>query len=186
MELRDEPFDVEGIDTRTGYTGQVWDVVEDRFRYGDSELVRHYVDHPGAVAVVAVDDAERVLLLQQYRHPLQARDWEIPAGLRDTPGEAPLETAKRELAEEADLTARDWSPLGSFALSPGGSNEIIHIFLATGLAATDEPFPRSAEEADIRLEWLPIDDALLAVRDGRFCNATTALGLLGAADRLRH
>ena len=81
MELRDEPFGVEVIDTRTGYTGRVWDVVEDRLRYGGNELVRHYVDHPGAVAVVAIDDRDRVLLLQQYRHPLQARDWEIPAGL---------------------------------------------------------------------------------------------------------
>lgn len=185
MELRDEPYGVEGIDTRTGYTGQVWDVVEDRFRYGDSELVRHYVDHPGAVAVVAIDDDGRVLLLQQYRHPLQARDWEIPAGLRDVPGEAPVETAKRELAEEADLTAATWAPLGAFALSPGGSNEIIHVFLASGLEATPEPYPRNAEEADIRVEWLPLDDALAAVRDGRFRNATTAIGLLGAADRLR-
>ena len=185
MELRDEAYGVEGIDTRTGYTGQVWDVVEDRFRYGDSELVRHYVDHPGAVAVVALDGEGRVLLLQQYRHPLQARDWEIPAGLRDVQGEAPVETAKRELAEEADLTARDWSPLGSFALSPGGSNEIIHIFLATDLAPTPEPYPRDAEEADIRLEWLPLETALAGVREGRFHNATTALGLLTAADRLR-
>jgi len=185
VELRDEPFGVEAVDTRTGYTGQVWDVVEDRFRYGDAELVRHYVDHPGAVAVVAIDDQGRVLLLQQYRHPLQARDWEIPAGLRDVPGEDPQATAARELAEEADLTAENWSLLGEFALSPGGSNEIIRIYLATGLAATDEEYPRDAEEADIRIEWLPLDTALAAVRDGRFRNATTALGLLGAADRLR-
>ncbi|SJM63548.1 NUDIX domain-containing protein [Microbacterium sp. JB110] len=185
MELRDEPFGVEVIDTRTGYTGRVWDVVEDRLRYGGNELVRHYVDHPGAVAVVAIDERDRVLLLQQYRHPLQARDWEIPAGLRDVPGEEPVETAKRELAEEADLTASDWSLLGEFALTPGGSNERILIYLATGLDGTDEPYPRDAEEADIRVAWLPLPDAIRAVRDGRFVNATTALGLLTAADRLR-
>lgn len=185
MDLKDEPFEVEVTDTRTGYTGHVWDVVEDRFRYGEAELVRHYVDHPGAVAVVAIDEERRVLLLQQYRHPLQSRDWEIPAGLRDVPGEPALDTAKRELAEEADLTAKTWEPLGRFALTPGGSNERIDVFLATGLAATDEPFPRDAEEADIRIEWLPLEAALAAVREGRFANATTALGLLSAADRLR-
>ena len=68
-----------------------------RVRYGDGEIVRQYVDHPGAAAIVAVDDEQRVLLIQQYRHPIRHRDWEIPAGLLDIAGETPLETAQREL-----------------------------------------------------------------------------------------
>lgn len=183
--LRDEPFAADLVERRTGYQGAVWDVVEDRFRYNDAELVRHYIAHPGAVAVVAIDDAERVALVQQYRHPIGARDWEIPAGLRDVDGEDPVDTAKRELAEEADLVADEWTLLGEFALSPGGTSERILIYLATGLAEAPEVFARDAEEADMRLERVPLDDALAAVREGRFANATTALGLLMAADRLR-
>lgn len=183
--LRDEPFDVDIVETRTGYHGAVWDVAEDRFRYNGAELVRHYIAHPGAVAVVAIDDEGRVALVQQYRHPIRTRDWEIPAGLRDVDGEEPVDTAKRELAEEADLVADDWTLLGEFALSPGGNSERILIYLATGLSDAPEAFARDAEEADMRLERVPLDEALAAVREGRFANATTSLGLLMAADRMR-
>ena len=91
----------------------MWDVRSDTVRYGDGEIVRQYVDHPGAAAIVAMDDDDRVLLIQQYRHPIRHRDWEIPAGLLDIAGESPLETAQRELMEEADLVAADWQPLVS-------------------------------------------------------------------------
>lgn len=182
----DEPFDVEVVSSRIGFSGAVWDVREERFRYGDGELVRHYVEHPGAVAVVAVDDERRVLLLQQYRHPVRMRDWEIPAGLRDVEGEDPADTAARELAEEVDLTAREWTRLGTFALTPGGSDERIVLFLATGLAPTPEPFPRDAEEADIRTRWVPLEEAAAAIREGRVSNATTVIGVLTAAEHLRH
>ncbi|MGO1769431.1 MAG: NUDIX domain-containing protein [Microbacterium sp.] len=185
-QFADEPSEAEVVSSRTGFSGSVWDVREDAFRYGDAVLVRHYVEHPGAVAVVALDDERRVLLLQQYRHPVRMRDWEIPAGLRDVAGEDPVETAARELAEEVDLTAREWARLGEFALTPGGSDERIVVFLATGLASTDEPFPRHAEEADIRTMWVPLADAVAAIREGRVANATTAIGVLTAAERLRH
>ena len=185
MDLKDEPFEVALVDTSTGYTGQVWDVVEDRFEYGDGELVRHYVDHPGAVAVVALDESGRVLLLQQYRHPIRSRDWEIPAGLRDVVGEDPVICAQRELAEEADLVADQWSMLGEFALTPGGSNELIRIYLATGLRAAEEAFERHGEEADIEIAWVPLEEAIRAVAEGRMSNATAALGLMLAAQTRR-
>lgn len=185
MQLRDEPAEVEVIETRTGYAGRVWDVAEDRIRYNGAELVRHYVDHPGAVGVVALDDRERVLLIQQYRHPIRTRDWEVPAGLLDVPGEDPLEAAKRELAEEADLVAATWEPLGEFAPSPGGSDEIIRLFLATGLSATPEAFARGDEEADMRVEWVPFDDALGAVTSGTVRNGALMLGILLTAERIR-
>ncbi|WP_221586281.1 NUDIX domain-containing protein [Microbacterium sp. G2-8] len=181
--LRDEPLEVDVTRSDVVFDGVVWDVRQDRFRYGDDELVRHYVDHTGAVAVVAIDDAERVLLIQQYRHPIRARDWEIPAGLLDVEGEDPRDAAARELAEEADLLADEWEDLGSFALTPGGSSEHIRIFLATGVRPTGETFARGDEEADIRTEWVPIDQAVAAVEEGRMRNAALVIGILLAARR---
>lgn len=182
-DLRDEPFDVDITRSETVYNGYVWDVREDTFRYGGTSLVRHYLDHTGAVAVVALDDDDRVLLIQQYRHPIRMRDWEIPAGLRDVHGEDPQDTAVRELAEEADLVADAWEDLGSFAVSPGGSDEFIRIFLATGVRPARETFEREAEEADIRAEWVPLVDAVRAIEDGRLHNAAMTIGILLAARR---
>jgi len=183
--LRDEPVDLPVTASRTAYRGRVWDVVEDRLDYNGHDIVRHYIAHPGASAIVAIDDDRRVLLIQQYRHPIRAREWEIPAGLSDVDGEDRLTGARRELAEEADLVAAHWESLGVFALSPGSSAELIEIFLATGLSAAGETFAREAEESDMRLEWVPLEDAVQGVREGRFANATLALGLLLAADRVR-
>lgn len=183
-ELRDEPFEVDVTRSDIVYHGYVWDVREDTFRYGGTSLVRHYLDHTGAVAVVAVDDDDRVLLIQQYRHPIRSRDWEIPAGLLDVQGEDPRAAAERELAEEADLTAEHWEDLGSFAVSPGGSDEFIRIFLATGVRPASETFARDAEEADIRARWVPLDEAVQAIAEGRVHNAAMTIGVL-LADRRR-
>lgn len=183
--LRDEPVDVEITDSELVYEGRVWDIRSDTFVYGGDATVRQYMAHPGAVAVVALDDDNRVLLMQQYRHPIRARDWEIPAGLLDIEGESPALAARRELAEEADLVADSLEPLVSIRTSPGGSDETVHLFLARGLHATDEVFAREAEEADIRLEWTPLADAVSAVLEGRMANAILAVGLLAAAERIR-
>lgn len=184
-DLRDEPVDVDVVSSELVYEGRVWDVRSDAFRYGGAELVRQYVDHPGAAAIVAIDDAERVLLIQQYRHPIRHRDWEVPAGLLDVVGEPPLEAARRELAEEADLVAADWEPLVSIFTTPGGNDEVVHLFLARGLSAADEVHPREAEEADIRVEWVPLADAVTAVLDGRMRNGILVAGVLAASERLR-
>src|SRR5690606_17749363 len=122
--LRDEPFAPEVVAAETVFAGRVWDIRAERFRYGDGELMREYMAHPGAAAVVALDDRGRVLLIQQYRHPIRQRDWELPAGLLDVPGEDPMEAARRELAEEADLEAEHWEKLLAFAPTPGGCDEI--------------------------------------------------------------
>ena len=105
---------------------------------------------------MAIDEDGRVLLIQQYRHPIRLRDWEIPAGLLDVAGESPLETAQRELVEEADLVAADWEPLLSIFTTPGGNDEVVHIFLARGLSPVGTAHAREAEEADIRIEWMPL------------------------------
>ncbi|MFD6818505.1 NUDIX domain-containing protein [Microbacterium sp. NPDC059771] len=183
--LRDEPLDPEVLYSELVYEGRVWDVRSDRVRYGDGEIVRQYVAHPGAVAIVALDDRGRVLLIQQYRHPIRHRDWELPAGLLDVPGEDPAAAAQRELAEEADLVAAHWEPLVSSWTTPGGNDELIQLFLATGITAADAAHSREDEEADIRLVWVPLDDAVAAVLDGRMRNGILAIGVLAAAQRLR-
>ncbi|MFT4306849.1 MAG: NUDIX hydrolase [Microbacterium sp.] len=184
-ELRDEPASPEVTGSDLVYAGRVWDVRSDTLRYGGGEIVRQYVDHPGAAAVVAIDEGGRVLLIQQYRHPIRHRDWEVPAGLLDVAGEPPLETAKRELAEEADLRAGRWEPLLSVFTTPGGNDEVVHLFLARDLAPAGEVFPREDEEADIRWEWVPVADAVDAVLEGRMRNGILAAGVLAAAERLR-
>ncbi|GAA3206948.1 NUDIX hydrolase [Microbacterium terregens] len=184
-ELHDEPVDAEILDSTLVYEGSVWDVRSDTVRYGDGEMVRQYVDHPGAAAIVAIDDDQRVLLIQQYRHPIRRRDWEIPAGLLDVAGESPLQSAQRELIEEADLTAAEWEPLLSVYTTPGGNDEVVHVFLARGLSPVGTAHAREAEEADIRVEWIPLSDAVTGVLEGRLRNGILAVGVLAAAEAIR-
>jgi len=184
-DLHDEPFDAEVAHSDVVYEGRVWDVRSDTVRYGGGEIVRQYVDHPGAAAVVAIDDAGRVALIQQYRHPIRHRDWEIPAGLLDVAGEAPVETARRELAEEVDLEAGSIEPLLSIFTTPGGNDEVVHIFLARDLRPAPTAHAREQEEADIRLEWVALGDVVDAVLAGRMHNGILAAGVLAAAEKLR-
>ncbi|QDE35288.1 NUDIX hydrolase [Microbacterium foliorum] len=184
-DLRDEPFEPEVLQSDLAYEGAVWNVRDDRVRYGDGEIRRQYVAHTGAVAILALDDEGRVLLIQQYRHPIRHRDWELPAGLLDVAGEEPLGAARRELAEEADLVAAHWEPLVSTWTTPGGNDELIHVFLATGVSAAQNAHAREDEEADIRVEWVPLDAAVSAVLDGRMRNGILGIGVLAAAQRLR-
>ena len=184
-ELRDEPVAYEVVSSDLVYRGRVWDVRSDTVRYGDGEIVRDYVAHTGAVAIVALDAQGRMLLIQQYRHPIRARDWEIPAGLLDIAGEPPADTARRELAEEADLVAAEWEPLVTFHSSPGGNDEVLHVFLARGLSDAPEVHARAEEESDIRLAWVPVDDVISGILDGRLRNGPLAVGAFAAAERLR-
>lgn len=184
--LRDEPWEPTVVQSDVVYKGWVWNVRSDRVAYGDGEIIREYVDHPGAVAVLALDDEGRVLLIQQYRHPIRHRDWELPAGLLDIEGEDPLVAAQRELAEETDIVAREWQLLVSTWTTPGGNNELIRIFLATGIEAAPAVHERADEEADIRVEWVPLSDAVDAVLDGRVRNSILSIGVLAAERRLRN
>jgi ADP-ribose pyrophosphatase len=123
------------------------------------------------------------LLIQQYRHPIRTRDWEIPAGLLDVAKEPPLDAAKRELEEEVDLVAEEWTELVDFYSSPGGSNENIRVYLATGLSASPEPYARVDEEANIVKRWVALDDIVAAVLDGRLKNSILAIAVLAAHAR---
>lgn len=181
----DEPLEAMVISSDLVYEGRVWDVRSDTVAYGDGTIVRQYVDHPGAAAVVALDEDDRMLLIQQYRHPIRHRDWEIPAGLLDVVGESPLETARRELAEEADLEAAEWEPLVSIFTTPGGNDEVVHLFLARGLAPAGAVHAREDEEADIVLEWVALDEVVAGILAGRLRNGIMTVGALAAAERLR-
>nr|WP_209706838.1 NUDIX hydrolase [Leucobacter exalbidus] len=178
--LSDTPAAVDVLDSELLVHGRVWDVRRDRFTFGDSELVRDYIDHTGAVAVLALDDQDRVLVMRQYRHPVARRDIEIPAGLMDAPGESGLAGAQRELAEEADLAANRWDLLLDLFLSPGGSSETMRIFLARDLCPTTHDFVREGEEAELQPEWVPLDDAVAAALAGRIGNSVTVSAVLAA------
>ena len=133
-QVSDEPSPRRLLSSRTVYEGRIWDVVSDSFQLNDDgdPLVRDYIDHPGAVAVLPMNDDGEVLLIKQYRHPVGMDLWEIPAGLLDVEGEDFVAGAARELAEEADLIAGQWNVLADFFNSPGSSSEAIRIYLARG------------------------------------------------------
>lgn len=184
--LADEPVEAAVVRTETPFVGRVWNIRRDEVSYNGESIVREYMDHTGAVAVLALDDRDRVLLIKQYRHPVRLRDWEIPAGLLDIAEESPLVAAQRELAEEADLVAASWHVLGEFMASPGGSDEAIRIYLARDLRAADETFAREAEEADIEVRWVALDEVVDAVLDRRVQNPSLVVGALTAhASRAR-
>jgi len=150
---------------------------------GGSVVTRDVVVHPGAVGVAAIDDRDRILLIRQFRHPVAGYLLELPAGLRDVPGELPLETARRELAEEAGITATQWHVLVDFFNSPGGSTEAFRCFLARDLEVLPggRPHTGEAEEADLPQAWVDLDVAVQAVLDGHLHNPTTVAGVLAAA-----
>ena len=178
--LQDEPVIPPITSSEVVYEGAVWDIRKEKFDLPEaSGLVRDLTAHTGAVGVAVVDDQHRILLAQQYRHPVRARLWEVPAGLLDIPGEDPLEAAKRELVEEADLTAVRWDVLSDSCLTPGGSSETMRLYLARGLTEVPEAdrHERGEEEAGFRFAWVDIDQALDAVADGRITNAIAQLAI---------
>ena len=161
---------------------------------------REVVEHDNAVAIVALDWAggagarasdaasdpdPSVILIEQYRHPLGRRLWELPAGLMDVDGEGAQQTAARELVEETGYAAANWSVLVDVAPSPGFSEEIVRIFLATDLTRVGRPHPGEDEEAELRVLLVPLSTAVQAVLDGRIVNGMAVSGILAAERTLR-
>ena len=179
-----EAHEFQVLDSEKVYEGRVIALRRDTVAMpGGGSSVREVVHHPGAVAIVALDAQDRVVLLRQYRHPVGRHLWELPAGLRDEDGEPPLETAKRELAEEALLAAGRWSLLVTVNNSPGFSDELVQIYLAEDLSDVERPegFLVEHEEADMTLERVPLADAVQRVFDGDIRNSSAVAGLLAAA-----
>jgi len=145
----------------------------------DERFARLSIEHPGAVVVLAVDDEERVLCLRQYRHTTQHEFVELPAGLRDATDEPPIETAKRELREEAELAASSWQLLLSTFPSAGITSEVHDIFLARGLTYEHRgDFAMVHEEAEMEVFWVPMAELLDAVLDGRVRQGPLAQAVL--------
>ena len=147
---------------------------------GGKRAEREVVEHHGAVAVAAVDETGKLVLIRQYRHPVGARLLELPAGLIDKPGEDPLEAAKRELLEETGLAADRWSVLVDVALSPGFTDEALRIYLAEGLSDVERPVPE-LEEADIEIVRMSLEAAVQDALSGEIVNATAVSGVLALA-----
>jgi ADP-ribose pyrophosphatase len=163
---------------RSVFRGRVIDVALETVelptgREAELEIVRH----PGGAAAVALDAAGRVCLLRQYRHAAGGWLWELPAGKID-PGEDPVETARRELAEEAGVQAQEWTDLGRMHSSPGVFTEIIYLYLGRDLrpAALDH-----GHDEVIEVHWLPLARAVQWCRDGTVTDAKSLVGLFRAA-----
>jgi ADP-ribose pyrophosphatase len=168
--------------SETIYEGKFFTVKRGRFRHEDGEEVeRELVTHPGAVGIVVLD-GENLWFVRQPREALGSPDLlELPAGKLDEEGEEPLDTAKRELAEEIGKQADHWEPLGSFFTSPGFADEEVHLFLATGISDVDErPAVEHDERIDVEIRPLADLDAILAeTKDSK-----TLIGLYKLRERL--
>lgn len=166
------------------FAGDVFRVVTDQVTMPDGvTAARDYLRHRGAVGVVAVDEQDRVVLVRQYRHPLRRELWELPAGLTDVDGEPPVETAARELAEEADLVAGRYDLLADVHTSPGCSDELIRLYLARELSPLPESdrYTRTHEEAHLVVRRVPLDEAVAMGVSGAITNAACLVGVLAAA-----
>jgi ADP-ribose pyrophosphatase len=166
MTAEDRRF--ERIGGRTVYEGKIVALVIDRFRFADgAEVEREIIRHKGAAAVIAHDDTH-VYLVRQPREAIGDPDFlEIPAGRLDQEGESPLEAAQRELAEEIGKAATRWERITSYVSSAGMSDEVVHVFHATGLS---DRSAESDEHERIEIVRWPLDDidgALAATRDSK-------------------
>ncbi|HZK04771.1 MAG TPA: NUDIX hydrolase [Actinomycetaceae bacterium] len=164
------------------WRGRIVGIISDQVDLGNgTPILREWVDHPGAVGILAMDDDECVALIRQYRHAARATLWEIPAGLLDVDGEDHLTGAKRELAEETDLAAEEWHVLADIFCTPGGSNESLRVYLARGISYVEHSYVREDEEAEMELRWVPLDDAIAGVLAGDIHSPSATLGILSAA-----
>jgi 8-oxo-dGDP phosphatase len=178
------PGEYETLKTETVYEGRVITLVRDTVAMpGGGTSDREVVRHIGAVCVAAVDDEDRIVMVRQYRHPVGGYLWELPAGLRDADGEAPLATAQRELAEEAGLSAERWSLLVNSYSTPGFCSEQVLIYLAEGLSEADRPegFVVEHEELDMTVERVSLADAVTRVLSGGIRNSSAVIGVLAVA-----
>jgi len=182
--LTDEPLHHPVVEsTLQFHSGRVIDVRTDVVRMPSGDTTeRDVVVHPGAVGIIAMDEQERVLFIQQYRHAVGHLCWEPPAGLLDESGEDPLDAARRELFEEAHVRADRWDVLVDAFTSSGMTDESVRIYLARDVrSAEGERHAGEHEESDMPTRWVALDDAVTAILDGRLHNPLAAMGILATA-----
>ncbi len=166
-------------DGETIYDGKIIRVEKWRVSLPDGrEAAREVVIHKGAAAIVPVDAQGMVTLVRQHRVALDTFTWEIPAGKLDSVSEDPLDCAKRELEEETGLRAANWRRLSHVITTPGFCTEQISIYLATELSQHEA---HADQDEFLRLNKMPLDEAVNRVMAGEFRDAKTCLGLLMAA-----
>lgn len=184
MKIEDTPEAWDVVESRHRFSGHVFKVITDTVKMPRDEVAdRDYVVHPGSVAVLALDDHDRVLMIRQYRHPTRHLMWELPAGIRDVEGEPLVTTAARELAEEAGYRADTWHTLTDLRSSPGMSDERIRVFLARGLSKIPDEengFVQRHEEIGMPVEWVPLTDAVEKALMGMIHNSPAVAGILAA------
>jgi ADP-ribose pyrophosphatase len=172
----------ERLASETLFDGKFIAVRRDTFRHEDGEVVhRELVSHPGAVGIVVLDDDEQLWFVRQPREAIDLPDMlEIPAGKLDVEGENPLEAGRRELAEEIGKQAAHWESLGAFYTSAGFADEIIHLFLATGISDIDRPAVEEDERIDVEVRPLADLDTILT----ETMDSKTLIALYRLKDRL--
>lgn len=187
MTIKDTAEEWQVTASETPFVGNKTSVRTDDVVMPDGTVVRRdYQVHPGSVAVLALDEEDRVLVIRQYRHPVRHKLWEIPAGLLDVPGENPLHAAQRELYEEAHVKAEDWRVLTDVYTTPGGCDEAVRVFLARGLSeAEGERFEVSEEESDMELARVPLADLVRGVLAGELHNNCLVVGALSLTAALQ-
>lgn len=183
---KDQPFAVNVSSSEVALKGMIWNVKREAFEFGDDKLTREFVEHPGAVAVIAINQKSQILMIRQYRHPVGENLWEIPAGLLDVAGESKESAAIRELLEETGYVATTLELLVEFFTSPGGSSEKISIFLARDLVLSTERPPLEGEESQMLVEWIDFDTALKSVLASEIKSPSAIVGIMAAALRERN
>ena len=165
-------------DRKQIYRGRVIDLWVERITLpNEKQMSLELVHHPGGAAIVALDDQSNVCLLRQYRHAAGGYIYELPAGKIDD-SEPPIDTAQRELREEAGMQAADWQTLGGMYSSPGFCDEIIHLYLARDLT----PVPVEHEEHEIiEVEWVAFDEAMERAASGDINDAKSVTALFRAS-----
>ena len=171
------------VERRSRYQGRILHVFDDAVRLEDGRMTRReMVEHPGAVCIVAVDGDGRIGMVRQWRHASGRALWELPAGTRDHPGEEPAATASRELREEMQASAATWRYAGSWSLAPGYSSEVMHFYVAGGIAS----WPGEADpDEQLERAWFTPEEARQRIREQSVDVKTIAgLALAGFSVRL--
>jgi 8-oxo-dGTP pyrophosphatase MutT (NUDIX family) len=169
------------VDIKHVFSGRVIEVNIERVALPNGTTAElEIIRHPGGAAVVALDDRNRICLLRQFRHAMEGWLWELPAGKIDN-REPPLDTARRELEEEAGVAAASWQTLGDYVSSPGVFTEVVHLYLATQLTA----LPQRPEEHEVfEVHWLPLQDVLAMAHSGELRDGKSLVGVFRAAARV--